>query len=153
MRHDDSHLLSHTTRETWNWCLYINHELQCVFIMWCVCFSCHPLTGECSCEAGWTGLYCNETCAPGFYGEACREVCSCQNGADCHSVSGECVCAPGFQVQTWMLSCLVLLCEAHRLIGDCRHRAQIAHSRVPSVHTASTALLCVPVRTEPRVHL
>lgn len=114
MRHDDSHLLSHTTRETRNWCLYINHELQCVFLMWCVCFSCHPLTGECSCEAGWTGLYCNETCAPGFYGEACREVCSCQNGADCHSVSGECVCAPGFQVQTWMLSCLVLCyCVRH----------------------------------------
>lgn len=61
-------------------------------------FSCHPMSGECTCQPGWSGLYCNETCTPGFFGEACHQVCQCQNGADCHSVSGECICAPGFKV-------------------------------------------------------
>lgn len=63
-----------------------------------LCGSCHPLSGECTCSAGWTGLYCNETCPPGFYGEGCMLTCSCSNGADCHPVTGACVCAPGFTV-------------------------------------------------------
>lgn len=60
--------------------------------------SCHPMSGECACKSGWSGLYCNETCSPGFYGEACQQICSCQNGADCDSVTGKCTCAPGFKV-------------------------------------------------------
>lgn len=60
--------------------------------------SCHPLSGECACHPGWSGLSCNQTCSPGLYGTSCQQVCQCQNGADCHSVTGECVCAPGFQV-------------------------------------------------------
>lgn len=63
-----------------------------------LCGSCHPLSGECTCSAGWTGLYCNETCSPGFYGKGCMLTCSCSNGADCHPVTGACVCAPGFTV-------------------------------------------------------
>lgn len=63
-----------------------------------LCCSCHPLSGECTCSAGWTGLYCNETCPPGFYGEGCMLSCSCTNGADCHPVTGACICAPGFMV-------------------------------------------------------
>ncbi|MBZ3884230.1 Multiple epidermal growth factor-like domains protein 10 [Sciurus carolinensis] len=59
--------------------------------------SCHPMSGECACKPGWSGLYCNETCSPGFYGEACQQICSCQNGADCDSVTGKCTCAPGFK--------------------------------------------------------
>lgn len=107
-------------------CLCINHENPWLLKstealqrrtshVWRMCFSCHPLTGKCSCEAGWAGLFCDQTCAPGFFGESCREVCSCQNGADCHSVSGKCVCAPGFQVQTWMLCCVVLLFKITRV--------------------------------------
>lgn len=65
------------------------------FSFWC---SCHPLSGECTCSAGWTGLYCNETCPPGYYGEGCMLPCSCTNGADCHPVTGACICAPGFKV-------------------------------------------------------
>lgn len=61
-------------------------------------FSCHPLTGECSCTAGWTGLYCNETCPPGYYGEGCSVPCQCANGADCHGLTGACICAPGYTV-------------------------------------------------------
>ncbi len=61
-------------------------------------FSCHPLTGECLCTAGWTGLYCNDTCPPGYYGEGCSVPCQCANGADCHSLTGACICAPGYTV-------------------------------------------------------
>lgn len=60
--------------------------------------SCHPLSGECTCAAGWAGLYCNETCPAGYHGEGCGEVCTCGNGADCDGVSGSCLCAPGFIV-------------------------------------------------------
>ncbi|KFQ38797.1 Multiple epidermal growth factor-like domains protein 10, partial [Mesitornis unicolor] len=57
---------------------------------------CHPLSGECSCKAGWAGLYCNETCPAGYYGEGCQLPCPCHNGADCDSITGKCVCAPGY---------------------------------------------------------
>lgn len=76
-------------------------------LMFCLsapCCSCHPLSGECSCTGGWTGLYCNETCPPGYYGEACMLPCSCSNGADCHPVTGACVCAPGFMVSASFMS-------------------------------------------------
>ncbi|KAF0038819.1 hypothetical protein F2P81_009303 [Scophthalmus maximus] len=82
--------------------------------------SCHPMSGECTCRPGWSGLYCNETCAPGFYGESCRQVCQCQNGADCHSVSGECACAPGFTDGTYGLDC--------RERCDCSHADGCHHS-------------------------
>lgn len=71
---------------------------------WClpVFPSCHPLSGECSCKAGWAGLYCNETCPPGYYGEGCQLTCSCENGADCDSITGKCMCAPGYMVsESW----------------------------------------------------
>lgn len=61
-------------------------------------FSCHPLSGECTCAAGWTGLYCDETCPPGYYGEGCRELCVCANGAYCDGITGACICAPGYIV-------------------------------------------------------
>lgn len=78
--------------------------LGCVFpscphlINICLSISCHPLSGECSCKAGWAGLYCNETCPVGFYGEGCQVPCPCHNGADCDSITGSCICAPGFMV-------------------------------------------------------
>lgn len=75
-----------------------------MFHLFALCCSCHPLSGECSCAGGWTGLYCNETCPPGYYGEACMLPCSCSNGADCHPVTGACVCAPGFMVSASIMS-------------------------------------------------
>ncbi|KAK1794660.1 hypothetical protein P4O66_001374 [Electrophorus voltai] len=58
--------------------------------------SCHPLKGECTCQPGWAGLFCNETCAHGFYGHGCLEPCLCVNGGACDVVSGLCHCAPGY---------------------------------------------------------
>lgn len=74
--------------------------------------SCHPLSGECTCSAGWTGLYCNETCPPGYYGEGCMLPCSCANGADCHTVTGACICAPGFMVSLMYLPCYFILLKS-----------------------------------------
>ncbi|KTG36124.1 hypothetical protein cypCar_00002536 [Cyprinus carpio] len=67
----------------------------------CLCnsqntLSCHPLKGECTCRPGWAGLYCNETCAHGYYGNGCLEPCLCVNGGVCDTVTGECHCAPGY---------------------------------------------------------
>ncbi|KAF3833078.1 hypothetical protein F7725_026743 [Dissostichus mawsoni] len=67
--------------------------------------SCHPLSGECTCAAGWAGLYCNETCPSGYYGEGCRELCACANGADCDGVAGACICAPGYIGDDCSISC------------------------------------------------
>lgn len=71
--------------------------------------SCHPLSGECSCTAGWTGLYCNEMCPPGYYSEGCSLRCQCANGADCHGVTGSCICAPGFTVSPPSITGLFIL--------------------------------------------
>uniref|UniRef100_A0A3B4EZI5 Multiple EGF like domains 11 n=1 Tax=Pundamilia nyererei TaxID=303518 RepID=A0A3B4EZI5_9CICH len=68
--------------------------------------SCHPLSGECTCAAGWTGLYCDETCPPGYYGEGCRELCVCANGAYCDGITGACICAPGYIGDDCSISCL-----------------------------------------------
>ncbi|TSK34788.1 Multiple epidermal growth factor-like domains protein 10 [Bagarius yarrelli] len=57
---------------------------------------CHPLKGECTCQPGWAGLYCNETCAHGYYGNGCLESCLCVNGGVCDTVTGVCQCAPGY---------------------------------------------------------
>ncbi|KAF3830630.1 hypothetical protein GH733_004449 [Mirounga leonina] len=61
--------------------------------------SCHPVTGVCTCQPGWSGHDCNESCPTGSYGNGCRLPCTCQNGADCHSITGSCTCAPGFMVR------------------------------------------------------
>ena len=36
-------------------------------------------------------------CAPGSYGDACSEMCRCQNGGTCHHILGTCQCAPGWE--------------------------------------------------------
>ena len=61
--------------------------------------SCHPVTGACTCQPGWSGHHCNESCPAGYYGDGCQLPCTCQNGANCHSVTGSCTCAPGFMVR------------------------------------------------------
>lgn len=60
--------------------------------------SCHPMKGECTCQPGWAGLHCNETCAHGFFGHGCLEPCVCVNGGVCDGATGRCQCSPGFTV-------------------------------------------------------
>lgn len=72
---------------------------QTVLLFLSPLLSCHPVTGACTCQPGWSGHQCNESCPAGYYGDGCRLPCPCQNGADCHSVTGSCTCAPGFMVR------------------------------------------------------
>ena len=100
----------------WGWkCWYStswnvpSHFLWLSHLSFSLCCSCHPLSGECTCSAGWTGLYCNETCSPGYFGEGCMSPCSCTNGADCHPVIGTCICAPGFMVSGIFPHCYLII--------------------------------------------
>lgn len=42
------------------------------------------------------GEKCELECSNGQYGLNCSEPCRCENGGKCHHISGECTCAPGF---------------------------------------------------------
>lgn len=54
---------------------------------------CHIVTGECLCDAGFYGTYCNMTCKPGQYGVNCNQTCPCHT-KNCDSVSGACYLQP-----------------------------------------------------------
>lgn len=61
--------------------------------------SCHPMHGECSCQSGWAGLHCNESCPQDTHGPGCQEHCLCLHGGLCLADSGLCRCAPGYTVR------------------------------------------------------
>lgn len=65
----------------------------------CLARSCHPMSGECSCQPGWAGLHCNESCPLDTHGPGCREHCLCLHGGLCLPDSGLCRCAPGYTVR------------------------------------------------------
>lgn len=65
----------------------------------CLARSCHPMSGECSCQPGWAGLHCNESCPLDTHGPGCREHCLCLHGGLCQPDSGLCRCAPGYTVR------------------------------------------------------
>ncbi|XP_027889408.1 scavenger receptor class F member 2 [Xiphophorus couchianus] len=84
------------------------------------CFNgiCHVVTGECLCDPGFYGIYCNKTCQPGQYGVNCNQTCSC-NDKNCDPVSGAChlqpnqrmgVIAAGSLVSFLLIALLSLLC-------------------------------------------
>lgn len=62
------------------------------------------MKGECTCQPGWAGLFCNETCPHGFYGHGCLEPCLCVNGGVCDGSTGQCQCASGFTVSGYYLA-------------------------------------------------
>lgn len=83
---------------------------------------CHPVTGKCSCVAGYYGPRCelresavhitvppnigkhlpylitglSTGCRAGSFGPNCRSRCSCLNGGRCDFRTGTCYCPPGF---------------------------------------------------------
>ncbi|XP_030852595.1 multiple epidermal growth factor-like domains protein 10 isoform X2 [Strongylocentrotus purpuratus] len=59
---------------------------------------CLPDPYGCSCLAGYTGIYCNETCGDGMFGADCLQKCNCTDGADCDDVTGQCTidCSQGW---------------------------------------------------------
>ena len=103
------------------------HSYQCLFVL----CSCHPMKGECTCQPGWAGLYCNETCAHGFYGDGCLEPCLCVNGGECDSVTGRCRCAPGFTVSDRLqhdFASFYCICDA---VHNCLLHLQGVHCESP----------------------
>lgn len=86
---------------------------------------CDPVSGQCLCPAGFHGQFCERGecqaptqslypflvlfnsgtgtlsplpppgCKPGFFGEGCRQRCSCSKGVPCDAISGLCLCPPG----------------------------------------------------------
>ena len=40
---------------------------------------------------------CSEECSVGSYGQDCKGVCDCANGARCYNIDGGCLCEPGFR--------------------------------------------------------
>ncbi|XP_016661742.1 protein draper isoform X2 [Acyrthosiphon pisum] len=58
--------------------------------------TCNYLNGNCSCQQGYWGKYCEDPCPPGYYGHKCQNVCKCQTGAKCDPVNGACNCSPGY---------------------------------------------------------
>ncbi|XP_014253473.1 mucin-2-like [Cimex lectularius] len=48
-------------------------------------------TNHCYCTPGYTGLYCNDPCERGFWGENCMKECDCPPGYTCHHLTGDCM--------------------------------------------------------------
>ncbi|WAQ98598.1 MEGF6-like protein [Mya arenaria] len=63
---------------------------------------CDFKNGSCprGCSSGYRGVYCNQTCPAGMYGNSCQRNCSgnCFNGLSCHFSTGICSygCTAGF---------------------------------------------------------
>uniref|UniRef100_A0A087YCQ3 Scavenger receptor class F member 2 n=1 Tax=Poecilia formosa TaxID=48698 RepID=A0A087YCQ3_POEFO len=105
------------------------------------CFNgiCHVVTGECLCDPGFYGIYCNKTCQPGQYGVNCNQTCSC-NDKNCDPVSGAChlqpnqrmgVIAAGSLVSFLLIALLSLLCCCCLCQDKDDHKRQKARFKMP----------------------
>lgn len=58
-----------------------------------------PVTGECSCPAGWRGQQCEVPCDNNTFGLGCAYTCSCHpdHSRGCDHVTGECSCRQGWR--------------------------------------------------------
>ena len=53
----------------------------------CVC-RCHPWTGKCLCEPGWSNSACDRPCRFLRYGQDCQLMCNCKNSSPCSHIDG-----------------------------------------------------------------
>nr|XP_054764205.1 receptor-type tyrosine-protein phosphatase F-like [Lytechinus pictus] len=53
---------------------------------------------NCTCAPGYNGTYCENICPPGTFGDYCMESCTCVDGANCSNVDGSCTCEPAFDM-------------------------------------------------------
>ncbi|XP_025199929.1 protein draper-like isoform X2 [Melanaphis sacchari] len=58
--------------------------------------TCNYTNGNCSCQQGYWGKYCENLCPSGYYGHKCQNVCKCQDNAKCDPVNGVCYCSLGY---------------------------------------------------------
>lgn len=52
---------------------------------------------SCTCDAGWTGKFCDELCPYGTWGINCANLCKCRNKSKCRKYDGRCVCELGMK--------------------------------------------------------
>ncbi|XP_074962030.1 N-acetylglucosamine-1-phosphodiester alpha-N-acetylglucosaminidase isoform X2 [Phalacrocorax aristotelis] len=71
----------------------VQGECRCTGDFWrgpaCDTLDCGP--SNCSLRG-----ICTDSCANGFYGDACTQKCHCQNGGSCDPVHGACSCPAGY---------------------------------------------------------
>lgn len=96
--------------------------------------SCHPMNGECSCQPGWAGLHCNESCPHDTHGPGCQEHCLCLHGGLCQPDSGLCRCAPGYTVRR----------AGDQDPGGGRRKSRPPHSSAHRLQGPHCASLCPP---------
>ncbi|KAK3103639.1 hypothetical protein FSP39_020698 [Pinctada imbricata] len=52
---------------------------------------CDPVSGDCNCKPGWSGITCNMVCPHGQFGEGCATKCDCNSSDACDPFSGRCI--------------------------------------------------------------
>ncbi|PIO56150.1 laminin EGF-like protein, partial [Teladorsagia circumcincta] len=58
--------------------------------------TCDPISGHCSCQAGWRGRKCSRPCLKGYFGRHCSQTCRCSNQKPCDHITGKCQCPKGY---------------------------------------------------------
>lgn len=98
-------------------CAYGKYGLNCENICQCsnvTTAACDPFDGTCKCKPvstsfelvnhnhvlfriqGFTSKsLCHKQCPQPYYGDNCKQICSCKNGL-CHHITGECICYSGW---------------------------------------------------------
>lgn len=80
-------LVNHNSRQKFTFGLWLMSESRPEM---CIYSSVHTFISLCPAPR------CNEECDPGTYGQDCKGVCDCANGARCYNIDGGCLCEPGF---------------------------------------------------------
>lgn len=85
--------------------------------------ACNQSTGQCDCVLPFGGEDCN-TCALGYWGFSCRNVCPCEHGT-CNRVTGACTCYADEQHGFWS-GTLCKSCVAGYNQPDCVQLASVS---------------------------
>uniref|UniRef100_A0A3P9PU63 Platelet endothelial aggregation receptor 1 n=1 Tax=Poecilia reticulata TaxID=8081 RepID=A0A3P9PU63_POERE len=83
---------------------------------------------------------CNEECTAGTYGQDCKGVCNCANGARCFNIDGSCFCEPGFSGP----QCRNRMCGPGNYGMHCEHKCLCEEKHTLSCHPMKGECTCQP---------
>ncbi|PWA24947.1 hypothetical protein CCH79_00015498 [Gambusia affinis] len=83
---------------------------------------------------------CNEECPAGTYGQDCKGVCNCANGARCFNIDGSCFCEPGFSGP----QCRNRMCAPGNYGMHCEHKCLCEEKHTLSCHPMKGECTCQP---------